>query len=68
MKRKKTLTKGKKIKRMRAKLKKIKQYKLWLKKLKTNKNLTKEPEKKSEIKRIGTKLKTNNIWQLITKD
>jgi hypothetical protein len=58
LKRKITLTKEKKIKRMRTKFKKIIYHKFGLKnKIKKNKTFTKRLRKKLEIKRIRTYLK-----------
>jgi len=54
-----------KIKIMRAKLKK-KQNKLWLKdEIEKNKTLTQNQGNKLEIKKTKTKLKKNNIWQIV---
>jgi hypothetical protein len=64
---KKTLIKGKKIKRTRTKLKKIKQQKLWLDdEIEDQSNLNKKANKKKpEIKKTVIKLEKNNTWQII---
>jgi hypothetical protein len=65
LKRKKQLTKGKKIKRIKVKLKKNNINFDWRMKLNTNKTLTKDPNVKITNQKNKDRIRENNIWQIV---